>query len=177
MARVSQTTIRQGADYATTVDWQIKLIEPPLAVGNIITPDEFDFRCESADVPKRTNQPVEIMIRGFRTRQPGITLSSGTLNITMLEKLDNKISEFITAWRDAVYNARTGEQEDTSRVRAIIRLDRLDRRNNVIWSYRINDAILEDYDPVGGTLQGATADLMRPLLTLNYDDFIDGARL
>lgn len=179
MSRPSMANVRSLPDFATVYNWNISMPRPPMAPIMITTMDvesEFNLRCFSTDVPKK--DPVgniDIWIRGHHTKQPGIYDATHTLNLAMLETVDNKISTFLRAWREACYESNTGSQSTKDNVSAIVRLSRLNRQDEEIWEYIITGCFLESYEPTGGTpLDGSTSDIIRPTMILSYDDFTDG---
>lgn len=170
--RPTLNQIRSAGDFATTVHWNFQFIQFPRVLTPGLTSEEFNFRCESTEMPKKTSQSNEVMIRGHRVKQPGIAIPDGLFTASMIDHVDGKISRFIRRWREICYETNTGRQERKADVEAIVRLARLDRQDNEIFEYVLKGVFLENYD-TGGQLQGASAEFIRPVLMLSYDDFDD----
>jgi hypothetical protein len=172
MARPTIENVRAVGDWATTVNWNLTFVNFPKAIAGAPTKEDLNIRCESTDIPKSTGTSTEIMIRGHKVKQPGLYMPAGTLVLTFNESVDNKISTFIRRWREACYETRTGFQNLKSQVECNIKLTRLNRQDVGIFEYELIGAFLEDYDP-GGQLQGQSADLLKPTITVSYDYFKD----
>lgn len=170
MARPDINSLRQMGDMVTNINWDLQIIKFPSGIPNVLTSQDFNIRCESTDVPRSTGQSVEVNIRGLKKKQPGLYVPQGTLSMTMIESVDNKITRFIRNWREGCFNMKTGSQLEINQVQATVRLVRLNRQNREIYEYVIYGVYLEDSDP-GGQLGNASADLIRPTLTLSYDYF------
>jgi len=176
MARPSISNLRSQGDIVTQMNWNVSLMEPPPGIPELTTMngDALNFRCESMDVPKWTGQSTEVWIRGHRIKQPGIYTPSGSLTLTMFETADNRVANWLKAWREACWQTDSGVQRLTSDVSATLRLVRLNRQDEEIWQYIVYGVFLEDYDPTGGTLGNQSADILRPTLTISYDWFDEG---
>ncbi|QIG71457.1 tail tube protein [Rhizobium phage RHph_TM39] len=172
MARPTIENVRNVGDWATTVNWNLTFVTFPRALARTVTFQDLNLRCESTDIPKSTGTSTEIMIRGHRVKQPGLYLPSGTITLTMNESVDNKISTFIRNWREICSETKTGVQQEKSQVECMIKIERLNRRDVPIWEYNLLGCYLEDYD-AGGQLQGQSADILKPTLTISYDYFED----
>lgn len=175
MARPSLENVRNVGDFAALYLWDMSIVgNVPGDLASLLTSEKVNFRAESAEVPKLTGQSIQLDIRGHRIKQPGIYNNQGTITFTFVEDVDNTIHQFLKAWRDLSWDQNTG-------ARALSKLDlevewkiqRLDYNNDPIWFYQMK-CFLEDYED-GGTLDGATSDLLKPSLTLSFDRFKDGA--
>jgi len=170
MARPTIEQLRGLGDFATTYQWSLSFALSPQAFA---FSEDFNLRCLTAEVPKVTNEPIDIRIRGHHIKQPGISDSTHTITLTFQETVDSYISTGILLWRNACQEMITGIQQSNEVVKANILLNRLDRQDNIIWSYLLRGCFLEDYDPVGGELNSDTG-LITPSMTLSYDYHIDG---
>jgi len=173
MPRPSIVDIRSVGDFATTINWNLTMLSPPKRV-KVPSAHQINIRCESIDVPKSTGTSTEVMIRGHKVKQPGLYTPSGTIILTAVETVDNMISNFYRSWREACYQSKTGRQYPKADVEATIRIERHDRDDKPIWFYELVGCYLEDYD-AGGQLQSASADVVKPTLTISYDFFTDGS--
>ena len=175
---VSLNDIR-NVDYATVFRWNVSfnfggagstaldLLKPPL-----------NLRCETAELPKKTNQVIEVNIRGHRSRHSGIVQATPTVTLTFIEDTANSISSFISAWRELHWAQNTGvsttkQSGGTNNLAASMTLTRLNNQDVEIFSYKLFGVFIEDYE--AGTLDGATSDFLKPTITFSYDDFTDGA--
>jgi len=180
MARPTMQNLRALPDFATVYQWNISMPSPP-RIGMSLTmmdiESEFNLRCFSSDVPKK--DPVgnpDIWVRGHHVKQTGIYDATHTLNLAMVETVDNKVSQFLKDWREACYETNTGSHVSKENVEATLRLARLNRQDEEIWEYILFGCFLETYEPTGGTpLDGSTSDIIRPTFVLYYADFIEGS--
>lgn len=172
MAGITHDNIRALGDFATLIKWNFKVLKAP---ANVPTPNLLNFRVLSTDVPKTdAGQTTDIFIRGHRVRQPGIMKSVDSIVLTLAETTDNAVNTWLRNWREACWQTKTGIQGRKADVEAIVQIERLNRQNNPIWQYTMKGCFLEDYDGVGGQLDGENSDIMRPTLTLSMDYFEDG---
>lgn len=166
--------IRQVSDFTALYRWQVIFTAFPAAVANPPASEDLDIRLESVELPKRTVTSVEIRIRGHKVKVPGLSEPLGVITFTFVETVDNKVHEFMRAWREAIWQTNTGIQQATEDCKAEILIQRLNNRNEPIWEYKLKGVYLEDYE-AGGTLDGATGEPLKPIFTLSYDDFDDRA--
>lgn len=170
MLRPSIEAVKNLPDFATVYQWYLQFPKKPTAVT--ITDDDINVRCVSAELPKLTGAAIEVQIRGHKVKQPGIHNYSGQITLTMIETVDNMISEFIRQWREAIWQTKTGVQGLRADVEAEIMLIRLNRQDTPIWEYKLFGCLLEDYDPSGGAM-AEQGDILKPTLTIGYDWFED----
>ena len=165
--------IRSLGDFASVFRWKVIFVSlPTVGVAALPLTDELDLRCETATIPKTTNASVEVNIRGMKVKQPGITSFDHMLTLTFVETVDNTISNFIKAWREAIYSTKEGQSANKENLEATITLLRLNSKDESIWQYTLHGCYLEDFDL--GTLDGASPEVIRPSLILSYDYFTDG---
>jgi hypothetical protein len=172
MANFSIDQLRALPDFARTYKWDMQFLTLP-AVGALAFPisEQLNLRCESTELPKSTNQKIEVDIRGHKVRQAGINDYIGTLTLTFTETVDNTIHNFIKAWRELVWETRSGRSFDKAQYTATLKITRLDNQDRAIWDYVLYGCFLEDYDL--GSLEGGTPEIMRPSMTLSFDYFVD----
>jgi len=160
-------------DLATVYQWGLEFTKAPNIEG-WPSSEQFNLRCVSTDVPKLTNTPIEITIRGHKTKQPGVPSYSGTITLTFIEAVDNVISEAIMNWREAIWATNTGVHGKLEDIHAEILLTRFDRQDNPIWQFELKGCVLDDYDPIGGQLADQ-GEILRPTMTIGYIYFDDAA--
>lgn len=175
MARPTLDQLRGIGDFATLYRWNLSFPQFPSA---IVAPgsEDLNLRCESAELPQRTGETIEQMIRGHRTRHPGIYKSVGSLTITFAETVDNTVALFLKSWREACWNVggtTSGATVPKSELEAIVRLELLDSSDSPRWEYKLIGAFYEDGEG-GGVLDGSTSDFLKPTLVLSYDDYTEG---
>lgn len=169
---VNFNEINNLGDFATLIKWDLVVLRAPSAVN--IT-DELNTRCLSTDVPKNeASQSADINLRGFRIRQPGQHKSQDTITLTFAEGVNNAIAATMAQWKLATFNPETGLANRMDEVKGDFAIIRRDRQDNAIWQYTMKGVYLEDYDPVGGQLDGENADIMRPTMTLSMDVVTEG---
>lgn len=108
-------------------------------------------------------------MRGHKIKELGILQYDHQLTLTMYETVDNVITDWIDAWKEACWKSNTGVQKAKQDVESIVLLSRLDRQNEIIRTYELIGCFLEDYDN-GGEL-GSESDVVKPQLILSYDYF------
>lgn len=163
--------VRGLGDFATTYHWALEIATPPPAIAGIIGRDGLNLRCSSSDVPKSTNQAIQINVRGHKIKQHGIGDHTQQITLELNETIDNYISNVIRSWREACHNVRDGSQLTRAEVQGVFLLQRYDgTRKNIIWTYKLIGVFLEDYDIP--QLNGES-DTLKPTITLSYDYFLD----
>ncbi len=170
MSRPNIRNIKKLPDFSTTYNWNIRLINAPKGVA---TPpsDDLNFRAISTTIPKATIQPMDINIRGYSIQRHGTILYDKTWMITFAETVDNKITDWITAWHEACWATGSGVQQGSSQVIADLEIHRLNRQDETIFTQRLIGCWLTEYDPTGGELGDATPEIIKPQLTIAYDYF------
>lgn len=172
MARPKLDELRGVADFSTMWRWDVAFTFPASLTG-IPTTSEVNVRCESSALPTAAVQEFMVNIRGQEVRVPGILKYGGTIDMTFIETVDNKISAMIKAWRDALWAPNTGVMADTvANLKSRIILTRLDSKDAGVWKYTLIGTW-----PGPNTLptvDGNTNDAVKPGVTWNYDRFEDG---
>jgi hypothetical protein len=172
MVGISQDELRSLGDYATLWRWNLIFASlPAVGIPGVAASQPINLRCESVELPKKTNQKIEVPIRGHKIFQPGISDYSGAITVTLTETEDNLVSNLIQGWHQLVFATRSGESFSKADVEATILIQRLNAQNEAIYQYSVRGAWLEDYDL--GTLDGNSSDIMRPSMTLSYDFFTE----
>lgn len=174
MPRPSIEQLRAVGDFAEVYRWNLQFVKFPSAVAGAPTSNDLNIRCETVDLPKRTGTKVTTNIRGHQVHSPGIYNYGGELTIKFVETVDNKVHNFLRAWREACSATKTGVSNPKSTLEGIIRIERLNRQDVPIWEYKLTGCFLNDAD-YGGTLDGATSDHIKPSLIISYDFFEDRA--
>jgi len=167
--------IRSISDFATMYQWNLIFSVFPSGLNTPPDSEVMNVRCISSDIPKLTNQPIEVSIRGHKIKQAGIHNYSGTITLTFIEAVDNVISDFLREWRELMWSVKEGAQVTREQCEAQITIQRLNRQNEPIWQYDLVGCQLEDYDPTGGSLSGDGNDVLKPTMTIGYDYFEDYA--
>lgn len=170
MSRPTIEQIRSLGDFAPLFRWNVQFI-PPAGVTGFPDSEKLNLRCESAGIPKATNNQFNVSIRGHKVNQPGIMDYSGTIELTFVETVDNTILSFIRAWREAQWATETGRSSaPKSQLQGQVIMTQLDNQDSEIWQYTLIGAILGDYNP--GNLDN-TGDAQKPSVTLTFDYFKD----
>ena len=160
--------LRTIQQLALTYKWSLEFTKFPSGVATSIDSNFLNMMCETANIPKETPSIITINQRGARVNYPGITNASGNISLTFIETVDQSVMKFLTAWRKACYDAKTGLSLTKGEVEAIITLYLLDNQNSPTYKYKLVGCILEDYTP--STLSNE-ADFMKPSITVHYDYF------
>lgn len=173
MAKATLDQLRSLPDYAELTRWDLTFASIPVAAsGDFPLSDEINLRCESSTIPKSTNEKIEVRHKGLRVYQNGISLPDGQITLTFNETVDAKIKQMIKAWRDAVYDFKSGKGGNKVDVVCNIILDQLNKEDSAIWRYTLKGCFIEDYDL--STLDSSSSDIQRPSITISYDLLDDG---
>jgi hypothetical protein len=172
MAKPSIENLRGIGDVASVYRWNMSFSKSP-SVDGFPSSEDINLRCESVTLPSISIEPVTIQIRGHKVFQPGIIDYGGTFSLTIIETIDNKISDMIKGWREACWEVDTGKGKPKADIEANIKLERLDNEDNTIWTYELIGCWLQSVD--GLTLDSTTSDPMRVTLTLQYDYYKESA--
>ena len=170
MARATIDNVRSTGHIAEIYRWRLGFAQFP-EVGSWPSSEALDFRCESVELPKQTQQKIENNIRGHKVHYPGIANYASTATIVFVETVDNTIAKIFKEWREICWQVRTGAQYSKSQVEATILITRMNHLDEDIWEYTLKGCFYEDSDL--GTLDGVTSDAIKPSLTLSYDYFTD----
>lgn len=172
MVRPTIDQVRSVADFTNIYRWNLVFAQFPAAVANPPALEDLNLRCESSELPRLTGQTMQHNLRGHQVRQSGIYNYSDSLTLTFIETVDNVVHNYLKAWREAMWETKTGVTQPKADCEAIILLQRLNNQDDPIWEYKLVGAFLQDFD-FGGTLDGVTSDSLKPQLILTYDYFED----
>jgi hypothetical protein len=174
MAKATLNQVRSLPDYAELSRWNLIFATiPSAASGDFPVSDDINIRCESASVPKVTNEKIEIRHRGHRIFQNGISLPEGQITLTFTETIDASIRRMIKAWKEAVYDIKSGKGNLKADVECTIILEMLDKQDSAVYRYTLYGCFLEDHDL--GELNAEGGDVIKPSLTISYDYFDEEA--
>jgi hypothetical protein len=175
MATFTIDQLRSMQDFAKTYKWDLQFLTLPV-VGPFAFPvsQAMNLRCESTEIPTVNNQKIEVELRGHKVRQPGISDYVGTLTLNFTETVDNTVHNFFKAWREVIWETRTGRSFSKAQSTATIKITRLNNQDEPIWDYVIYGCFPEAFEM--GSLDSAS-EIMRPALTLSYDYFTDAPAL
>lgn len=166
MARPNMENIRSLPDFQTVYNWNVSVTKAP---AGVTVPPNFNFQCQTATIPESSNTPVEVDIRGHKIRQPGIQQYDGTLDLQMVETVDQALANFIKGWREAQWETGTGVAKTRNESSANFQLQLLDRQDNVKRTFDLIGGILLNAQK--GELSGDGSEVMRPTLSVQYDYF------
>lgn len=166
--------IRGLGDFQPQYTWDLNFVQFPPGLRSRPSRGGVNLRCVSTGLPKKSDQNIEINIRGHKTRQSGICLYEGTLTLTFVDTVDQTIANFIADWQNLVWEDNTGIALPSNMVEATIAITRLDRGNNPVRVYTLYGVKIEDRDH-GGELGGDTNEVYRPTMTIGYAYFNEEA--
>jgi len=172
--RPSLENIRSLGNFTQLFRWYVEFETTPSGLS--ISSDDINFRAESVALPKLGGASSEIQIRGHKVKQFGIADYGNTITLTCIETIDNVVSQFLHDWRELCWQTEEGSSGRTQfkeNTEATIRITRLNNMDEPIWWYKLIGCYLESYDLTD--LDGATADPLKPALTISFDYFNDGA--
>ena len=169
---VAMSELRGVGDFAPVYKWEMSL-DLPAGIAAIAPPD-LNLRCESHEMPVRTNNKIEVNLHGHKKLTSGIVGYSNSLTITFTETIDNLISSFFSQWWALCWTPNEGAAIPQVDLEAVLQLTRHDKSDNPIWQYILKGVFPETFD-AGGTLDGVTSEHLKPALTINFDDYEEGA--
>lgn len=169
MSRITIEQLRSVLPMQAVYKWKLAGILMPGTSIEVPNAADLDVRCVSTELPKKTESPMEISIRGHKIRQPGIYDYSHQIVMTFIESTNNFIHEFLNDWLTLCHDPETGASVPKADLEATILIHLLDVGDDPTWQYELIGCYPNDYEL--GTLDGQTADSMQPTITLNYDYF------
>lgn len=173
MAKPSVEDVRAQGSASQLHRWNLSFDSPPPALGGNfggINPEILSIRCQSAEIPTLLISDSEIKLHGHTIRQPSIGEVNSPLTFTFVEFDDRGIAKAIKAWRDIIYDQRTGKSLPIDQLTATVRLELLDVEDNPTWEYTLHGAYLQTSDP-GGVPDAESFDPLKPTMVLSYTWF------
>lgn len=171
MAGLGIEDIRKLDDFAVLYKWDVWFAAP--SGVSFPSKEDINVRCLSSAIPTRTNQSIDIQIRGHHIKQAGISDDEHTINLTFAETVDSVIHSMLHEWQEAIWESGIGKQKKRAEYQTDFLLVRLNNQDVPIWHYKIIGAYLESVE-WGGELGGDSSEIMRPSVTLSYDYFTMG---
>ena len=177
MARPNIDQLRGLGDFSTLFRWDLQWTTIPSLIsqfGTVPTSDDLNFRCESTTLPTAEIGVSEVNIRGHKVNEPSILSYNGSLDLTFLETVDNKVHNFIMAWREALWARKTGVAAGAmNTLKGEFLLIRLNNQDQQVWKYKVKGVFPNNYQLP--TLDGSSTDFLKPVITFKYDYFEDAA--
>ena len=170
MARPTIEQIRdiKIQEFATTFRWDLYLPPP----GGIGSSDDINIRCESAEIPVKLGQLIDLTMRGFKISVNGIWNNSQDLTIQCVESVDSKISSILKDWTELCWDFKDSSSKDSSDIKVNGYLNRLDSNDVPVWKYDLKGVMVQSYSM---NSLGSDSELLRPTIILRYDYFKEGA--
>lgn len=169
---VDITQLRGVGDFAPMFRWNLIFISfPAIGAAGFPLSNDLNIRCESATIPKMSNEKIEVNIRQHKVFQNGKGTYTNSFDLTFVETTNNVIHNFLKVWRELHHGTRSGTSVPKADLEALIQIQRLNNEDKPVWFYTMHGCLLEDYD-LGNV--GTDSDVMRPSATLSYDFFEDG---
>ena len=168
MARPSMEKIRDIKEFSTTFRWDLYL-PPPGGTG---LSEDINVRCESAEIPTKQGQLIDLAMRGFKISTNGIWNNNGDLTLQFAETVDSKISDIIRQWTELCWNFKDSSSQNSSAIKVDGYINRLDSRDIPIWQYNLKGVMISSYT---FNSLGSDSELLRPTVILKYDYFTEKA--
>lgn len=170
--RPTLTEVRKLGNFTTSESWYIQFTKLPAGVS--FKSNDLNFRCESVDLPKRSTPTQAITLRGLPPiNQHGTPQPSGTTTLTLYSTVDMAVEKAILELQKLAGDSETGKGRYKADYEMRAKIVRQDVTGKAIYEYELYGVLLEDYDP-GGQL-GATAELIKPTMTLKWDNYTEKA--
>ena len=174
--RPSLQNLRSLGNFTQVFRWVVEFEKLPAPLSSY-KGDGINFRAESTGLPKCNPNSVEIVIRGGKLKRPGMADYENTISLTLVETVDNYVSNFIREWRELCWeteNGSTGITQNFEDIEGTLITTRLNNKDEPIWQYKLFGCFLETGEP-GGEPDASTAEPYKPILTLSFDYFNDKA--
>lgn len=160
--------LRALPDYVKMTDWGISFpVLPTVGALGSFSSSDLNLRCETVDLPKPANQKMEINTRGHKVFQNGLADFGNSTTITFNDTVDNKIFNFVKAWREITRDFRTGKQFSKQDVQAVCVVTQYNPEGDAIRAWELVGCIYESDD--FGSLDASSSDIARPSLTIGFD--------
>lgn len=175
--RPNLENLRSLGNFTQAFRWVVEFEKLPSALSSYEGGDGINFRAESSGIPKLNPQSSEVVIRGHKVKQPGIGEYENTITLTLIETVDNFVSNFIRQWRELCWQTEggsTGITQSKEDVEGTLILTRLNNVDDPIWQYKLFGVFMETGE-MGQDLDASTPDPFKPALTLSFDYFNDRA--
>ena len=169
--------IRQNVgEVAAMYRWNLRFDGQPSSVANWPDLTNTNLYCTSAAPPQmEAGEQATINIRTHSILRPGMRKPNHTITLNFIDDEENTISQWLTNWREAVFDPETGQQTLTyEEINATVCvLTRLNKRDSGIWEYKMFGCYHNGGDPTGGEL-GSDEEIVRPTMEMYYDYFREG---
>ena len=162
-------TLRALGHHATTYDWGIQFISLPAAITGFTTAD-LNTRCSTTQLPARNIQEIPISLRGHKVIQHGIVDYGNTLDMTLYETVDSKVSNFLEAYMNIEWSPLTGVQTPKTLNQSAFLLTLLDSEQKARKYYTIVGAWLKGWDPI--ELQSESSNIIAYNCHWSFDYYI-----
>ena len=168
MSRPNLDNIRALGDFSTVFRWDISF---PMGGVDLATDADLSTCCESTDLPQRTNQKIEIAIRGHKHYQPGIMQVGGMFTCKFVEPVGAGISAWLQQWAEDVWLTNEGTVSASQAIRDPITIKRLSSVDNEtpIFTYHMHSCFLETFTLP--PLDGSSSAAFTPGISFSYDYF------
>lgn len=163
--------IRSVGEPQTLYRWNMVLVTPPSVISAPSTED-LNVRCVSTTLPKSTNNDAPLTIRGHTVETIGKQTYERRITLIFVETVDNIIAQFFSDWRQAVWKDITGVSEDKKDVEAVIKLERLNNKDEAVWEYVMTGCFPKDFTLP--QLVEESDEHFKPEIILSYDYFREG---
>jgi hypothetical protein len=172
MATFSIDQLRALPDYQKVTKWDMRFLSLPV-IGALAIPaaELLNLRCETIEIPQKSNEKIEVQIRGHKTYHAGITSYNGDMNVTFTETVDNTVKNFFKAWSELIYGTRSGTAFTKKEYEGVLQITLLDSKDVPVYSY-----IMYGVFPVSGdfgSLEGSSSEVQRPSITFSYDFYTE----
>ena len=139
------------------------------AVVTGIDVNALNLLAETSELPRTTNNKIEITLHGHRIQEPGNSISAGTISMSFRETENPLLRDLVNQWQTGVFDLQTGVSADKVGVEAIITIQQLDSNDNATMTYRLEGCFLEEADL--GSVEGGSSDTQVITLSISYDNY------
>jgi hypothetical protein len=146
--RSTISEVRNIGHHQSLYDWGIQFFNLPSILTGFTSAD-LNTRCQTANLPSKSIDEIEINLRGHKVFQHGKINYKNKLNLTLYETQDSKVGDFLDAYMNMQWTPITGSQVPKSLNQCCFLLTLLDSENNARKNFTIIGAWLQDYTPSG----------------------------
>ena len=169
MSRPTAEEVRHLGSLYTTYQWNFVVVSPPVAVPSFPSSRQLNARAQSMAVPTKTNEKIQIRMKGHSVAQAGPDTFNSPLEVTFIETSDNTIFNMLRLWQEAVTQTNTGAHGDKLDVEAIVELQLLARDDTPSQAFTMYGVFPESNAPAALGSEGG--EVYTNAISFHYDYF------
>lgn len=168
--RPSVENLRGLGNFTQGFRWGIVHTPPP---GLGLNSEGLNFRAVSCGIPEWSTETMEIQIREFKSKQPGMTSIASPVPFEFFETEDNFVHDYFNKWKKLVVDTKKGYVigSKSSYMTTMI-VYRLNSMDEPIWKYELGGVYPESVSK--GNLDAQSGEPLSMSTNLAFNFFDDG---